>query len=236
MPRYQPVSKLTAGLLLFPLALVLFEFATYIAHDMIQPGMLLVTQEFSVGPEWVSTSLTAYLLGGVVLQWLLGPLSDKFGRRPVMLGGILFFILACVLTTWVGSIKEFVALRFIQGISLCFIGAVSYAAIQEAFDEALAVRVMALMANVALLAPLAGPLAGAAWLTVASWRSMFWLFALLSALAFIILWRVMPETAGDRSHSIALLQLARTYRKLARDRMVMLGSFAIGLVFIPILT
>lgn len=236
MPRYQPVSKLTAGLLLFPLALVLFEFATYIAHDMIQPGMLLVTQEFSVGPEWVSTSLTAYLLGGVVLQWLLGPLSDKFGRRPVMLGGILFFILACVLTTWVGSIKEFVALRFIQGISLCFIGAVSYAAIQEAFDEALAVRVMALMANVALLAPLAGPLAGAAWLTVASWRSMFWLFALLSALAFIILWRVMPETAGDRSHSIALPQLARTYRKLARDRMVMLGSFAIGLVFIPILT
>ncbi len=65
MPRYQPVSKLTASLLLFPLALVLFEFATYIAHDMIQPGMLLVTQEFGVGPEWVSSSLTAYLLGGV---------------------------------------------------------------------------------------------------------------------------------------------------------------------------
>ncbi|WP_312182244.1 MFS transporter, partial [Pantoea sp. CTOTU46764] len=146
MARYQPITQLTGRVLLFPLALVLFEFATYIAHDMIQPGMLLVTSEFSVGPEWVSTSLTAYLMGGVVLQWLLGPLSDKYGRRPVLLFGILFFAAACILTTWVSSIEEFVALRFVQGISLCFIGAVSYAAVQEAFDEALAVRMMALMA------------------------------------------------------------------------------------------
>lgn len=236
MPRFQPISQLTGRILLFPLALVLFEFATYIAHDMIQPGMLIVTTEFSVGPEWVSTSLTAYLIGGVVLQWLLGPLSDKFGRRPVMLFGILFFAVACMLTHWVSSIEEFVSLRFIQGISLCFIGAVGYAAIQEAFDEALAVRMMALMANVALLAPLAGPLAGAAWLTVGSWRSMFWLFAACSLVAFVVLWRVMPETAGDRSHSIALPNLARNYSRLMKDRLVMYGSFAIGLVFIPILT
>ncbi|AVV38173.1 MULTISPECIES: MFS transporter [Pantoea] len=236
MPRFQPISQLTGRILLFPLALVLFEFATYIAHDMIQPGMLIVTSEFSVGPEWVSTSLTAYLIGGVVLQWLLGPLSDKFGRRPVMLSGILFFAVACILTNWVSSIEEFVGLRFIQGISLCFIGAVGYAAIQEAFDEALAVRMMALMANVALLAPLAGPLAGAAWLTVGSWRSMFWLFAACSLVAFVVLWRVMPETAGDRSHSIALPNLARNYARLMKDRLVMFGSFAIGLVFIPILT
>lgn len=236
MARYQPVTHLTARALLFPLALVLFEFATYIAHDMIQPGMLIVTQEFAVGPEWVSTSLTAYLMGGVVLQWLLGPLSDKYGRRPVMLAGILFFIAACLLTTWVKNIEQFVALRFVQGISLCFIGAVGYAAVQEAFDEALAVRMMALMANVALLAPLAGPLAGAAWLTVADWRSMFWLFAVCSAVALVVLLRVMPETAGDRSHSIAIKNLARGYGRLAKDRQVMYGSFAIGLVFIPILT
>lgn len=236
MARFHPISQLTGRILLFPLALVLFEFATYIAHDMIQPGMLIVTSEFSVGPEWVSTSLTAYLIGGVVLQWLLGPLSDKFGRRPVMLAGILFFAIACILTNWVSSIEEFVSLRFVQGISLCFIGAVGYAAIQEAFDEALAVRMMALMANVALLAPLAGPLAGAAWLTVGSWRSMFWLFAACSLVAFAVLWRVMPETAGDRSHSIALPSLARNYGRLMKDRLVMSGSFAIGMVFIPILT
>lgn len=51
--------------LLFPLCLVLYEFSTYIGNDMIQPGMLAVVQEFQVGNEWVPTSMTAYLAGGM---------------------------------------------------------------------------------------------------------------------------------------------------------------------------
>lgn len=235
MAFFVPVSTLTRRHLLFPLSLVLFEFASYIAHDMIQPGMLLVTSEFSVGPEWVSASLTAYLAGGIVLQWLLGPLSDKLGRRPVMLAGVAFFTLACVATHWVDSISQFILMRFLQGTSLCFIGAVGYAAIQEAFDEALSVKMMALMANVALLAPLAGPLAGAAFLSVGEWRSMFWLFGAVSAVALIGLIRSMPETSGDSSASISLKSLGKGYLHLLRDRQVMSGSLAIGLVSIPCL-
>lgn len=81
--------------LLFPLCLVLYEFSTYIGNDMIQPGMLAVVQEFQVGNEWVPTSMTAYLAGGMFLQWLLGPLSDRIGRRPVMLTGVVWFIVTC---------------------------------------------------------------------------------------------------------------------------------------------
>lgn len=235
MASFVPLSSLTRRHLIFPLSLVLFEFATYIAHDMIQPGMLLVTQEFNVGPEWVSASLTAYLIGGIVLQWLLGPLSDKLGRRPVMLAGVAFFVLTCIATHWVQSIEQFILVRFLQGISLCFIGAVGYAAIQEAFDEALSVRIMALMANVALLAPLAGPLAGAAFLEISDWRTMFWLFGGVSALALVGLWRTMPETAGDRQMSLSLASLGRRYLALLKDRQVMRGSLAIGMVSIPCL-
>ena len=100
MAFFVPVSHLTFRYLVFPFSLVLFEFATYLAHDMVQPGMLLVTREFNAGPEWVSTSLTAYLAGGIVLQWLLGPLSDRVGRRPVMLAGTAFFMLSCLATYW----------------------------------------------------------------------------------------------------------------------------------------
>lgn len=235
MASFIPIANLTRRHLIFPLSLVLFEFATYIAHDMIQPGMLLVTSEFKVGPEWVSASLTAYLIGGIVLQWLLGPLSDKLGRRPVMLSGVAFFMLTCMATHWVQSIEQFVLLRFLQGVSLCFIGAVGYAAIQEAFDEALSVRIMALMANVALLAPLAGPLAGAAFLEFSDWRTMFWLFGVVTAVALVGLWRTMPETAGDRQMSLSLKSLGKGYLALVKDRQVMSGSLAIGLVTIPCL-
>ncbi|CCG87502.1 MFS transporter [Erwinia piriflorinigrans] len=235
MASYIPLSKLTGRHLIFPLSLVLFEFATYIAHDMIQPGMLLVTEEFQVSPEWVSASLTAYLIGGITLQWLLGPLSDKLGRRPVLLSGVAFFMLTCLATHWVQSIEQFILLRFLQGTSLCFIGAVGYAAIQEAFNEALSVRIMALMANVALIAPLAGPLAGAAFLEIGDWRTMFWLFGLVTAVALFGLWRTMPETSGDPEISVSLKSLGKGYLALVKDRQVISGSLAIGLVTIPCL-
>ncbi|HBV89891.1 MFS transporter [Pantoea sp. B550] len=233
MASFQPLATLTRRHLIFPLSLVLFEFATYIAHDMIQPGMLLVTQEFKVGPEWVSTSLTAYLFGGILLQWLLGPLSDRIGRRPVLLSGVAFFMLSCIATHWVQSIEQFVLLRFLQGISLCFIGAVGYAAVQEAFTESLSIKMMALMANVALLAPLAGPLAGAAFLTVGEWRTLFWLIGAVAALALAGLWYAMPETAGDRQKPLSLRSIISGYAALLKDRQVMRGSLAIGLVTVP---
>jgi len=152
-----------------------------------------------------------------------------------MLSGVAFFMLTCMATHWVQSIEQFVLLRFLQGISLCFIGAVGYAAIQEAFDEALSVRIMALMANVALLAPLAGPLAGAAFLEFSDWRTMFWLFGVVTAVALVGLWRTMPETAGDRQMSLSLKSLGKGYLALVKDRQVMSGSLAIGLVTIPCL-
>jgi len=188
-------GRLGRQALLFPLCLVLYEFSTYIGNDMIQPGMLAVVEQYQAGVEWVPTSMTAYLAGGMFLQWLLGPLSDRIGRRPVMLAGVVWFIVTCLATLLAQNIEQFTVLRFLQGISLCFIGAVGYAAIQESFEEAVCIKITALMANVALIAPLLGPLVGAAWVHAAPWEMMFVLFAVLAAISFFGLWRAMPETA-----------------------------------------
>lgn len=238
-----PAALLGRQALLFPLCLVLFEFATYIANDMIQPGMLAVVADFNAGVEWVPTSMTAYLAGGIFLQWLLGPLSDRRGRRPVMLAGVLFFIVTCLAILLVTNIEQFIVMRFLQGIGLCFIGAVGYATIQESFEEATCIKITALMANVALIAPLLGPLAGAAWVHVASWQSMFVLFAALAAIAFVGLWKAMPETATLRGEAFSALDygllqipvfgalilgnltLARITGKLSIERPIKLGAW-----------
>ncbi|MFS7307633.1 MFS transporter [Rahnella inusitata] len=231
----EPASRLSYRQWLFPLSLVLFEFATYIAHDMIQPGMLQVISDFSASADWVSTSLTAYLCGGILLQWLLGPLSDRLGRRPVLLTGVAFFTLTCFLTVFTQSIEQFILMRFLQGMSLCFIGAVGYAAIQEAFNETLSVKLMALMANITLIAPLLGPLAGATFIHYAPWKAMFALFSLISALAFWGLWRSMPETATGRDGRFSMRRLLTDYREVLTNQGVVTGSLSIGLVTLPLL-
>ena len=230
-----PAALLGRQALLFPLCLVLFEFATYIANDMIQPGMLAVVADFNAGVEWVPTSMTAYLAGGIFLQWLLGPLSDRRGRRPVMLAGVLFFIVTCLAILLVTNIEQFIVMRFLQGIGLCFIGAVGYATIQESFEEATCIKITALMANVALIAPLLGPLAGAAWVHVASWQSMFVLFAALAAIAFVGLWKAMPETATLRGEAFSAANLWRDYRQVLANRRFICGSLAIGFASLPLL-
>jgi len=229
-------NDVTATSWLFPFSLVLFEFTTYIAHDMVQPGMLQVTQDLQVGPQWVPFSLTAYLVGGLVLQWLLGPLSDKWGRRPVLMSGALLFAISSGLTFWVTSIEQFMLLRFVQGISLCFIGAVGYTAVQEAFDERKSIRLMAWMANVALLAPLIGPLAGSALLLVTTWRILFVIFAILSLMALIGLFFSMPETAGNRQLSLTPKRLLSGYWLLLKRPALIAGCLALGLSAVPILS
>lgn len=222
-------------MVIFPLSLVLYEFSTYIGNDMIQPGMLAVVAQFQADVSWVSGSMTAYLAGGMVLQWLLGPLSDRRGRRPVMLAGALWFILTCLATLLVHDIVTFTVLRFMQGVGLCFIGAVGYAAIQESFDEVRCIKITALMANVALIAPLLGPLAGAAWVAVAPWEWMFVLFAVLALVAFIGLLRTMPETATRIGEPLSLAALVKDYAQVLRNGRFVAGALGIGFVSLPLL-
>ncbi|EMA4136787.1 MFS transporter [Cronobacter turicensis] len=228
-------GRLGRQALLFPLCLVLYEFSTYIGNDMIQPGMLAVVEQYQAGVEWVPTSMTAYLAGGMFLQWLLGPLSDRIGRRPVMLAGVVWFIVTCLATLLAQTIEQFTVLRFLQGISLCFIGAVGYAAIQESFEEAVCIKITALMANVALIAPLLGPLVGAAWVHAAPWEMMFVLFAMLAAISFFGLWRAMPETATRLGEKLSLRELGRDYKAVLKNLRFVSGALAIGFVSLPLL-
>lgn len=228
-------KRLGRQALLFPLCLVLYEFSTYIGNDMIQPGMLTVVAQYQAGVEWVPTSMTAYLAGGMFLQWLLGPLSDRVGRRPVMLWGVVWFIVTCLATLLAQNIEQFTVLRFLQGISLCFIGAVGYAAIQESFEEAVCIKITALMANVALIAPLLGPLVGAAWIHVAPWEMMFVLFAVLAVISFFGLWRAMPETATRLGDTLSMKALGRDYREVMKNVRFVAGALSIGFVSLPLL-
>ena len=185
--------SLSRATLMFPLALVLFEFSVYIGNDLIQPAMLAITKEFGVSSAWAPSSMSFYLLGGACVAGIMGPLSDRIWRKKVLLGGVAFFVITCLLILLTGNIESFLVLRFLQGFGLSVIASAGYAAIQETFEERDAIKVMALMANISLLAPLIGPVVGAALIDHVSWHWGFIGIAFLAFLSWFGLKAKMPN-------------------------------------------
>jgi MFS transporter, DHA1 family, multidrug/chloramphenicol efflux transport protein len=223
---------------IFALFLVFFEFLTYITNDMIMPGMLKVIDTFHAPETAVADSLTAYLFGGASLQLIIGPISDAIGRRPVMLFGCILFIFFTVLLGCSQSMPQFLTGRFFQGMGLCFL-IIGYAVVQELFAEMDAVRLIALMTNAAMAAPLLGPLLGAIFISHFQWREMYWLIALLSILSFYGLWKTMPETVGVYRRDGSILPKSKlTTRVIANNYLQLLthGKFMVGVISLGILS
>lgn len=238
----QPLINITRKhALLFACFLVLYEFLTYISNDMIMPGMIQVVSSFHGSKSAIASSLMVYMLGGASLQLLLGPLSDRYGRRPVMLFGVAFFMLCTIFIASSQSINQFLGARFFQGMGLCFICVVGYATLQEIFSEMDAIRLISVMANVSISAPLLGPLLGAVFIHYFSWRLIFVLIAILAVVALWGLWRFMPESMGQvkrdgqkiEPSSLSFKAIILNYLALIKNRSFMLGSLALGLLCLP---
>lgn len=227
----------------FVVFLLIYETSTYIANDMIMPGMINVVRSFSAPDSMVSTSLTAFILGGGSLQIILGPLSDRYGRRPVMLGGAVFFLLSTIFISVSQSMNQFILARFFQGMGLCFISVVGYATLQEIFTEMYAIRLIALMNNITILAPLTGPLLGSLIIHLFSWRAVFYIIAIFTFISLIGIWVFMPETIGIKkldgtfinSTPLRYRIIKENYLSLIKNHRFIMGSFAIGFASIPII-
>ncbi|PCR95925.1 multidrug transporter MdfA [Pseudomonas fluorescens] len=227
----------------FCLSITLFEWLTYMASDMIMPAMLTVTEDLGADPRHIPTAFNLYLIGGVCLQWLIGPLSDRFGRRPLLLIGCALFAMTCLAAIATPGIEAFNALRLLQGMGLGFVVAVSYPALQEVFCEADAVRLMALLGNVALLSPLLGPLLGSLLLEWLSWRELFLALGLVAAIAWAGVYVCMPETIGvvrrdggqQAPIPLSWRQTFRRYLALLRNPSFLGASLALGLMSLPLI-
>lgn len=228
--------------LLFCLFAGSFELLAYAASDMIMPGMPGVVDEMGAGSASVPLALVCYLVGGVLAQWVAGPLSDDIGRRPVMLAGASLFALSCLGLSLVSDMNQFLGWRLAQGASLGIVVAVAYPTVQEAFAQMQALRVTAWLSNIALLSPMLAPLAGAAWLTHLGWRELFLCQGVLGALVTLGLFITMPETVGVADHDGAMVQRRRLSLRdiggdclaLLRHRHFMACAMAIGLIGAPV--
>lgn len=186
--------KTTQHSLLFPAALVFYEIATYLSNDMYLPSLPQISSEMVISQDLAEYTLLFWFLGSASMQLLMGPLSDRFGRKIVLMSGGLCYILANFICALTPNIYLFLVARFIQGSAVCSMVVAGYAAIHETYDTTRAIKITAMMGSVTILAPAFGPLLGALMLQFADWRAIFYFLGIWSLLAIIWLGKVMPET------------------------------------------
>lgn len=202
-----------------------------LALDMYLPALPLLAAEFTASPARVQHTVSAYLFGMAIGQLAMGPLTDRFGRKPPLIGGLSLFVLASIGCALADHIDEFVLLRFVQALGGASIMVVVRAVIRDRFDAIQSARVLSLMMLVMGAAPILAPLAGGRLLVAASWHWIFWLLAAYAlfciATAFFFLEESHPADARTASIGGALagmLPLARE-RRFIGPALVFMFSF-----------
>lgn len=178
----------------------------YLAIDMYLPAFGMMQRELSISEGAISNSLSIFLFGFAVAQLLWGPLSDKVGRKPILLIGLSLFSLGCLGMLWVESATGLLAMRFLQAFGVCSAAVIWQALVIDRFDESRAQHVFALIMPLVALSPALAPLIGASLLNHGGWRMIFMLLmavTLVLMLPTLMLKNIKQKSVTDANQSSA---------------------------------
>lgn len=203
-------------------------FATALAVlslNMFLPSLARITEDFASSYAVVNLSVAGYLGVSAVLQLIMGPLSDRFGRRPVLLGSMFIFMLASVGCVLAQSVWVFLGFRMIQGMVVA--GQVlSRAAIRDMHSTSEAASKLGYVTMAMALAPMLGPMLGGALDMLFGWRSSFVLYAIMGLGVFVLSWGDWGETNHQRSATFGAQM--RSYPELLASRRFWGYSFCLA--------
>ncbi|WP_170464108.1 multidrug effflux MFS transporter [Ruegeria arenilitoris] len=218
-----------------PPSLVTLIFATalsVLSLNMFLPSLARMAGDFQVDYGLINLSVAGYLAVSGVLQLIMGPLSDRYGRRPILLISMAIFAVASVGCVLAESIWVFLGFRLLQAAVVA--GPVlSSASIRDLYEPNEAASKLGYVAMAMALAPMLGPMLGGALDMMFGWRAGFILYSALGAGMLVLLWADMGETNTNRSATFSA-QL-KEYPHLFRARRfwgyALCAAFSIGAFF-----
>lgn len=149
--------------------------------DIYLPSLPVMAQDYGQPVSALQASITLFIFAVGVGQVLIGPLADRYGRRPVALGGALAYLLGSALGAAATSLDVFYVARVIQGLGACSASLVAFAAVRDCFSPAVGARVYSYLNGALCTVPALAPMVGGALAVHAGWRSTF-VFMVLFAL------------------------------------------------------
>ena len=204
--------------------------------DMYLPSFPTIREEFGTTAAQVQLTLSGYMLGFTLGQLGYGPLSDRFGRRPVLFSGIALFIVMTILCATASSIESLSVYRFLQAVGGAAGTVLSRAIIRDQFSGTYMARAMSLMLMFILLAPMISPVVGGYLLVWIGWRAIFWTLVICGLLAIVVVILGIPESLppGRRSQP-GIRPLLRGYGRVLTHRQalgyVLSGGISFGALF-----
>jgi DHA1 family bicyclomycin/chloramphenicol resistance-like MFS transporter len=204
--------------------------------DMYLPSLPRISRDLHASTSTVQLSITGCLVGIAVGQLVIGPISDREGRRSPLLVGIGVFVLSSLACALVSNIYILDGLRFVEGFGGAAGIVIARAIVRDLFEGATAARFFSTLMLVTGLGPILAPQIGAEILRVTSWRGVFLALAIIGSVLLLTALLKVPETLPlERRRAGGLRSTIRTLSKVGRDRSfvgyALVGSLGFGAIF-----
>ncbi|MDO6705467.1 purine nucleoside transporter PunC [Photobacterium sp. 1_MG-2023] len=190
----------------------------FLATDMYLPAFSAMQTDLGTSSSLIGMTLSIFLLGMAVGQLIYGPLSDRLGRKKVLLGAMFLFSVATVGCAMAPNVEILLAFRFLQALGACSATVLWQAIVIDRYQGKVAEKVFATIMPLVALSPALAPLVGAAIQSHFGWRAIFLSLILLGAvLALMTAWQ--PESAAKKDKQEKMLsEMAVNYRSLLKSK------------------
>ncbi|MFE7786008.1 MULTISPECIES: Bcr/CflA family multidrug efflux MFS transporter [Streptomyces] len=207
-----------------------------LSMDMYLPALPQVTAALHSPAATVQLTLTTCLAGMALGQMIVGPMSDKWGRRRPLLAGMVIYVLATALCALATNAELLIAFRLLQGLAGAAGIVIARAVVRDLYDGVAMARFFSTLMLISGVAPVVAPLIGGQILRLTDWRGVFVVLTAVGVALTLLVWRTLHETLPpERRHSGGLGQTLRTMRDLLADRVfsgyALVGAFAFAALF-----
>lgn len=207
-----------------------------LSMDMYLPALPEVTGALHAPAATVQLTLTACLAGMALGQLVVGPMSDRWGRRRPLLAGMVVYVLATAVCALAPTAELLIGFRLLQGLAGAAGIVIARAVVRDLYDGVEMARFFSTLMLISGVAPIIAPLIGGQILRITDWRGVFHVLAVIGVLLTLVVWRFLGETLPpERRHEGGVGHALRTMRGLLADRVfagyMLTGGLAFAALF-----
>ncbi|QIV95948.1 Bcr/CflA subfamily drug resistance transporter [Allofrancisella inopinata] len=211
--------------------IVIFVALPPFAIDTYIPAFGNISDFFNIDVSKMTITVSTYLVGFGVGMLIWGALSDRYGRKKILILGMLIYTISTILCSLSSDFETLTFMRFIQGLGDSPAAVAAMAILKDCYRGQKLIKMMATMVMVFMIAPMISPIIGSLIIyTTGQWQNIFH-FLTLYGVVLLCLTFIMPETHKPQNRSASLLQSFYVYIKHTRNIPFILGAIGAGLCF-----